>query len=90
MTAAAAQVLKQGFQSFELEKFSIPISKRLALNVYSSTKPHNLKIVNLQKRLVLTCEGKERVGEGAGFGFPVLFESFEELSSLVFAKTMVP
>lgn len=72
MTAVAAQVLKQGFQPFKPEKFSIPISTRLALDVYSNTKPHNLKIANLQKGLVLTCDGVERVGEGAGFGFPVL------------------
>jgi hypothetical protein len=37
-----------------------------------STKPHNLKIAGLQKGLVYVCNGTEKVGEGAGFGFPVL------------------
>ena len=62
-----------GLNSQQLaDKFSIPLSRYLSLEVYSSTKPHNLKIANLQKGLILTCNGVERVGEGAGFGVPVL------------------
>jgi hypothetical protein len=72
MTSLAEQLLRQSFQPFEPEKFSIPISSRLTLDVHSSTKPHNLKIANLQKGLILNCDGKERIAEGAGFGFPVV------------------
>jgi hypothetical protein len=72
MASAATQVLTLDSCSFEPDKFCIPLSNCVELNLYSSTKPHNLKIATLQKGLVLACVGKEQVGEGAGFGFPVV------------------
>ena len=72
MSSLAGPIIHTNSQELYLDKVSIPISRCLALNVYSSTKPHNMKIASLQKGLILTCNGKERVGEGTGFGFPVL------------------
>jgi hypothetical protein len=56
---------------------TIQISNSVAVRVYSSTRPHNLKIANLQKGLVLVHDGTETVGEGTGFGVPALVYSHE-------------
>jgi hypothetical protein len=78
MPSLAEPILRLNNQQLpDLDKFSIPVSSCLSLDVYSSTKPHNLKIASLQKGLILTCNGVEKVGEGAGFGFPALV-GFEE------------
>jgi hypothetical protein len=60
------------FKQLKTEKYTVSLSNSIALKVYSSTKPYNLKIANLQKGLIIAYNGKERVGEGSGFGFPVL------------------
>jgi hypothetical protein len=72
MSSVSDLVLNECFQQLYSEKYSIPISTCLALYIYSSTKPHNLKIASLQKGLICVCDGRERIGEGAGFGFPVM------------------
>ena len=59
-------------EQLKTEKFTIPLSNSIALEVYSNQKPFNLKIANLQKGLILVYKGKERIDEGTGFGFPAL------------------
>jgi hypothetical protein len=54
------------------ESHTIRISDLISLRVYRDTRPRNLKIANLQKGLILVYEGNELVGEGTGFGLPVL------------------
>jgi len=54
------------------KEHNIRISASTGIRVYSDTRPHNLKIANLQKGLVLVYKGKELVGEGTGLGLPVL------------------
>ena len=49
----------------------------MSVRVYSSTEPHNWKISNLQKGLILVYNGSETIGEGTGFGLPVLVYSDE-------------
>lgn len=74
------------YKRLKTEKHAVPLSNSIALEVYSNTKPHNLKIANLQKGLILVHNGKERVGEGTGFGFPILIypkETFFSGSSKV-------
>lgn len=56
---------------------TVPFSKSLAIRIYADTRPHNWKIAELQKGLILVCNGSEKVGEGAGFGTPVLVCSNE-------------
>jgi hypothetical protein len=75
------------YERLKSEKYAVSLSNSAALEVYSSTKPYNLKIANLQKGLIVVYKGKERVGEGTGFGFPVLIyprETFFSSSSTVF------
>lgn len=72
MASVAELALSREYKRLNSEKTTIPISRSVALDVYSNTKPCNLKIGNLQKGLVFAYDGVERVGEGTGFGFPVL------------------
>jgi hypothetical protein len=68
------------------EEHTVPLLSSVALRVYSNTKPFNLKIANLQKGLIFVHNGIERVGEGTGFGFPVLIygkETFFSASSTI-------
>jgi hypothetical protein len=55
-----------------LEKYTENPSRKVALRIYSSTHPNNLKIANLQKGLVFVHNGIEQIGEGGGFGLPIL------------------
>jgi hypothetical protein len=87
MCSAVQLALSDGYQRLGSEKYTISLSSSVALEVYSNTKPHNLKITNLQKGLVFVYNGLERVGEGTGFGFPVLVypkETFFSSSSTVY------
>lgn len=72
MASVAELASSREYERLNFEKHIVPISRSIALEVYSNTKPCNLKISNLQKGLVLVYDGVERVGEGTGFGFPVL------------------
>jgi hypothetical protein len=48
-----------------------PVSDSVALRIHSDTEPHNMKIANLQKGLILLYKGVEVIGEGTGFGVPI-------------------
>jgi hypothetical protein len=72
MSSATQPALSDDFDPLCAENYTLCLSSSVALRVYSNTKPCNLKIANLQKGLVFVHDGIERVGEGAGFGFPVL------------------
>lgn len=51
---------------------TVRISGSTSIRVYPDTQPHNLKIANLQKGLIIVYRGNELIGEGTGFGLPVL------------------
>jgi hypothetical protein len=53
------------------------LSSSASFRIYSSAEPHNWKIGDLQKGLILVHNGIEMVGEGTGFGVPVLVYSDE-------------
>ena len=55
-----------------VDAYTVPISDSAALRIYSDTRPHTWKIADLQKGLILVRDGKEVVGEGTGFGLPIL------------------
>ncbi|HVP40674.1 MAG TPA: hypothetical protein VMS95_01810 [Candidatus Krumholzibacteriaceae bacterium] len=57
---------------FEINEYTVPISDFLTLRIYSDTRPHNWKTADLQKGLILVYKGAETIGEGTGFGVPVV------------------
>lgn len=61
----------------KIDECTISLSGSLALRVYSDTKPHNWKIADLQKGLILVYKGTELIEEGTGFGVPILLYSDE-------------
>lgn len=60
-----------------IDVHTFPLSESVFLHVYASTEPRYLKIAELQKGLILGIDGAEIVGEGTGFGLPVLIYSDE-------------
>ena len=57
------------------------ISDSLSLRVYSNTNPQYMKIADLQKGLILLCNGTDVIGEGTGFGVPIAKYSDETVFS---------
>jgi hypothetical protein len=52
--------------------YDVRISDAITVRVFTDTRPHNLKISDLQKGLILLHDQTETVGEGTGFGLPVI------------------
>jgi hypothetical protein len=52
--------------------FTARVSSKLMLRAYSDCQPHSLETASLQKGLVLVWQGRELVGEGTGFGLPIV------------------
>jgi hypothetical protein len=57
------------------------ISDTVALRVHSDTEPKNMKTAQLQKGLILLYKGTEVIGEGIGFGVPIVKYSDETVFS---------
>lgn len=72
MRSAVQEAFVNDSPPMKTDEFLVSLSNTLALRIYANTKPYNLKIANLQKGLIFICEGEEKVGEGTGFGFPIL------------------
>jgi len=68
---------KSNLDPVQVDTHTCSVSDSVSLRIYSGTKPHNLKIADLQKGLILVINGTEAVGEGTGFGLPVLAYSDE-------------
>jgi hypothetical protein len=68
---------KSDLEGTQVNEYTFSMSESQALRVYADTRPHNLKIAELQKGLVLLYKEKELVGEGTGFGLPILMYSDE-------------
>lgn len=56
----------------EMAEYTIPVSKLLSLKLYADTRPRYQHTADLQKGLILDYQGTELVGEGTGFGVPVV------------------
>jgi hypothetical protein len=81
MPSALQSALNGNYNQLNSENCTVHLSNSLALKVYPDSKPCNLKIASLQKGLIFVCDGKERIGEGTGFGFPVLMYPRETIFS---------
>jgi hypothetical protein len=51
---------------------TIPLSNGLSVRLYKDTRPNCLETAALQKGLVLMLNDEELIGEGVGFGLPVV------------------
>jgi hypothetical protein len=90
MATKTPSILEPNISRQKLDEHTFPISDSVMLRVYSNTRPHNQKIACLQKGLILVVNGAETVGEGTGFGLPVLQysrETFFSASSTVDVST---
>ena len=56
-----------------MEHVTAAFSKDIALSIYSDSRPRVGLVGSLQKGLILVQGGKELIGEGLGFGAPVVF-----------------
>ena len=56
----------------QTREYTIPISELLSFRLYSDTRPHHHYIAGLQKGLIFVYRGAELVGEGIGFGVPIV------------------
>jgi hypothetical protein len=65
----------------KVTQHTFAISDSIALRVYFDTKPFNMKIADLQKGVILVHYGVDVVGEGTGFGVPILKYSDETVFS---------
>jgi hypothetical protein len=81
MSSSLPHVLKSDLNLPQAGMHTFPFSGSASFRIYSSTEPHNWKIGDLQKGLILIYKGTETVGEGTGFGVPVLVYSDETLFS---------
>jgi len=77
MSSKWLSVQEADFDFGRKDAFTVRISDHTCVRVYSSNRPYNWKIVDLQKGLVLVHDEVETVGEGTGFGFPILVYSDE-------------
>ncbi len=60
------------FTKTQTQEYTIPVSNLLSLRLYSDTRPRYHHIADLQKGLILVHREKELVGEGTGFGVPIV------------------
>ncbi len=67
----SSSMAESGFLALEEESYTAILRDGLALRVYPDTRPHNMKIAQIQKGLVMVLGEQELVEEGAGFGVPV-------------------
>lgn len=63
---------RQGSEFSETESCRIPFSNSLSLQIYSDSRPRNSKTADIQKGLIIVYDRIERVGEGTGFGVPIV------------------
>lgn len=77
MSSTTPLPIRRNSELSKVDKYTISLSNSLALRIYSDTKPHNSHIADLQKGLILVHKGAETIGEGTGFGVPVLLYSDE-------------
>jgi len=77
MTSTAPSTIRLNSEFLKIDECTVPLSSSLAIRVYSDTRPRNSHIADLQKGLIFVHKGVETVGEGTGFGVPVLLYSDE-------------
>ena len=53
------------------ERYDITMCSRILFHVYADSRPHVLQTKELQKGIVVVCQGAELIEEGLGTGAPV-------------------
>lgn len=77
MSANLSATRKSHYNLQHVDTHTFSLSDPVSIRIYASTEPRNMKIADLQKGLILVVNGTEAVGEGTGFGLPVLAYSDE-------------
>jgi hypothetical protein len=65
-----------------LASFNQTLSNGFSVRFYEDSRPHNGKLAPVRKGAVLVRDGNETIGEGAGFGAPVLHHGGKTYYSL--------
>lgn len=83
MYSSLSSSMGDGFSLKKTKKYTVLLSNRIALRMYSDTQPRDTHISGIQKGLILIYKGTETIGEGTGFGAPIL----QYRNKTIFSKT---
>jgi hypothetical protein len=72
LSTGTSSIMRTDAGFIKVDECTVPLSGHVAVRAYSDTRPHNLHLAVLQKGLVFVKGEIEAIGEGTGFGVPIL------------------